>query len=54
MPPLPALTPQAAREVAGNDNPVLGAILLHLLAEDPVLLLAPLGAGADVFGCGQA
>ena len=54
VPPLPALAPQAAREVPGYDNPVLGAILLHLLAQDSVLLLAPLGARANVFGCGQA
>jgi hypothetical protein len=53
VPPLAALAAEASGEESGNDDPVLGAVLLDLGPEDPVLLLGPLGAGADVLGGGQ-
>ena len=50
MPPLSALAAESPWQEAGNDDPVLSAVLLHLGPEDPILLLGPLSAGADVLG----
>ena len=50
MPSLAALSAEAAWEETGDNDPVLGAVLLHLLTQNPVLLLGPLGARTDVLG----
>lgn len=43
VPALPALSAEPVRQKASNDDPVLSAVLLHILLQNLVLLLAPLG-----------
>ena len=48
MPPFSALPSKSSRQVSGNDEPILSAIVADLLLKDPVLFLGPLIARADL------